>query len=203
MTAGLEVRNTHNSVQINERYKNLMLMRKIRLSDLPPTAHNYYQDRHIRSLTLLDGEELIAVNAYVPELKGMRIYSNYPNERAYIFDTNKTASVENLTVYIYGYKHYPAAHGAGMQVFDAEGNIIFNSQKKYLKVLSFANDFQGMNQMESGFLVPTIYNYDATGTFIHYSFGFSDQGDPIWTIWTLTFWDKKVEQLLLIDLRGM
>ena len=121
MTAGLIIYNDNNKIQIDGNYKNLYLSRKIAL-----TA------KGVKSGKFADGECLAAVGGTTSQTIDAYCV-NTP--------TGWTCTVNTFTsgmsVYVFSTKVQESTHGAGLQVFDANGAIVYDSNNKHPRVLGF------------------------------------------------------------------
>ena len=123
MAAGLTVYNDNNKIQIDGAYKNLYLSRKLSLSQAGTTSGSF-----------ADGEVLACVGGTTSQTINA-ICINSP--------TGWTCVVKSFTsgmcVYVFGTKVTENAHGIGLQVFDENGNVVFDSNNKHPIVMAFGN----------------------------------------------------------------
>ena len=123
MTAGLTVYNNDNKIQIDGAYKNLNLSKKIAITQVGDMSG-----------TFEDGEILAAVGGTTSQ-----------NIDAYCVNTTTgwRCTVKSYTagmyVYVFTTKVTASTHGAGLQVFDDQGVIVFDSNTKHPLVIGFGN----------------------------------------------------------------
>lgn len=124
MGAGLTVYNNDNKLQIDGAFRNLQLSRKIALSGTG-----------ITSGTFQNGEVLAAVGGTTSQ-----------NIDAYCVNTPTgwTCDVKTFTsgmcVYVFSMNTSPSQHGVGLEVYDKDGNCVFNSNDKHPIVVGFGNN---------------------------------------------------------------
>ena len=124
MAAGLTVYNNDNKIQIDGAFKNLQLSRKITLSGTGDTSG-----------TFADGEILAAVGGTTSQ-----------NIDAYCVNTPTgwRCSVKTfrsgMAVYVFTVKASASEHGVGLEVYDDNGVIVYNSNEKHPIVVGFGNN---------------------------------------------------------------
>lgn len=123
MAAGLTVYNNDNKIQIDGAFKNLQLSRKIVLSGTGDTSG-----------TFADGEVLAAVGGTTSQ-----------NIDAYCTNTptgwkcSVKTFVSGMAVYVFTTKATASNHGVGLEVYDDNGVIVYNSNEKHPVVMGFGN----------------------------------------------------------------
>lgn len=128
MEAGLTIYNNDNKIQIDSAFRNLQLSRKIALSGAGTTSG-----------TFQNGEVLAAVGGTTSQ-----------NIDAYCVNTPTgwTCTVKKFTsgmaVYVFGTNTSPSTHGAGLEVYDKNGTIVYNSNDKHPIVIGFGNQERTM-----------------------------------------------------------
>lgn len=131
--AGIEVRNDNNKLVVDSLYKNLMLSRKVSLSQMPAVNN---EGTIVRRLHLNPGEIVAAVS--YP--KGSRIgiiqlnFSGYCDFYGADLDYIDLSSIDsNYVAYVFGVDQ-KAKGNVGMQIFNDNGDLIFDSNAKYMRV---------------------------------------------------------------------
>lgn len=123
MGAGLTVYNNDNKIQIDGAFRNLQLSRKITLSGAGETAG-----------TFASGEVLAAVGGVASQ--SIDAYCiNTPTGWRCIVGTFTVG----MAVYVFSTNTSPGTHGAGLEVYDANGTIVYNSNDKHPIVVGFGN----------------------------------------------------------------
>ena len=121
MAAGLIIYNNDNKIQIDGNYKNFYLSRKIALTG-----------KGVKGGKFADGECLAAVGGTTSQTIDAYCV-NTP--------TGWTCTVNTFTsgmcVYIFSSKVQQSTHGAGLQVFDKNGAIVYDSSNKHPCVYGF------------------------------------------------------------------
>lgn len=123
MAAGLTVYNNDNKIQIDGAFKNLQLSRKIVLNGTGDTSG-----------TFADGEVLAAVGGTTSQ-----------NIDAYCTNTptgwkcSVKTFVSGMAVYVFTTKATASNHGVGLEVYDDNGVIVYNSNEKHPVVMGFGN----------------------------------------------------------------
>lgn len=132
--AGIEVRNDNNKLVVDSLYKNLMLSRKVLLSQMPAVNN---EGTIVRKLNLNRGEIVAAVS--YPKGSPISIiqlnYSGYCDfygvKNADYTDLSSIDS--NYVAYVFGVDQ-KAKGNVGMQIFNDNGDLIFDSNAKYMRV---------------------------------------------------------------------
>lgn len=131
--AGIEVRNDNNKLVVDSLYKNLMLSRKVLISQLPDAK----EDVTVKRLHLNPGEIVAAVS--YPKGSPVSIiqynYSGYcdfygVNGASY---TELSSVGSNYVAYVFGVDQ-KAKGNTGLQIFNDNGDLIFDSNAKYMRV---------------------------------------------------------------------
>ncbi len=123
MAAGLTVYNNDNIIQIDGAFKNLQLSRKIALSGAGETSG-----------TFADGEVIAAVGGTTSQ-----------NIDAYCANSKNgwKCKVKTFTsgmcVYVFTTKATASTHGVGLEVYDENGVIVYNSNERHPVVMGFGN----------------------------------------------------------------
>ncbi len=152
--AGITVYNDDNKLTVNQTYKNLILKRKIKLIDLK-TAEISGEDVLVLDLTkdeilvavggMTSNNNMLIIQDYNYEAKRIEFrgvkYSEDEDTDDEILDIEDFRNAyPNVYVYVFGLDtSTPAQSGAGLQVFNGNGDCIFDSTKKYMSVKYFGN----------------------------------------------------------------
>lgn len=174
---GLKVYNDNNQLCIDSNYSNLELKRVVRFGDLPLRERD--SNFVVRNLTLQSGELLVAreVNTspiHTGNIDGRQTYNavnlvncSYANEigtYCYCVSLNYTQTeyaisnpesyANELRLFVFGTPDQSEGNtgDAGLKVYDKSGQVIYDSNKKYMRVI-------GM--VPSSFFAPS---YDITNT---------------------------------------
>lgn len=123
MAAGLTVYNDNNKIQIDGAYKNLYLSRKIELTGAGSSGG-----------TFADGEVLAAVGGTNSQTIDA-ICINRPDGWTCVVNS----FTSGMCVFVFGTKITAAAHGVGLQVFDENENIVYDSNNKHPVVMAFGH----------------------------------------------------------------
>lgn len=152
----LSVYNNKNILQISSDYRNLVLKRKIKWSEIgrysPDPANNYYADVRL----VLNSDELFAGVGRTDKAKfeeyGLPLSANninranrwYIGEEKDVFligfnteDSDDTDDVEDAYVYTFGFADNVNKEDCGLEVFDEAGNIVYDSERKYVKIIGY------------------------------------------------------------------
>ncbi|MBQ9698232.1 MAG: hypothetical protein IJV46_06815 [Acidaminococcaceae bacterium] len=121
MSAGITVYNDKNKIQIDGAYKNLYLSRKVALSDIGTVSGSF-----------ADGELLAAVGGTTSQTIDAYCV-NTPTGWSCTVNTFKSG----MAVYIFSTKLTAAAHGVGLQVFNENGAVVYDSNTKHPNVIGF------------------------------------------------------------------
>lgn len=141
--AGIEVRNDSNKLVVDSLYKNLMLSRKVLISQLPDFNAG---GMPVKRLNLNSGEIVVAVS--YPKDSSIGIiqynYSGYCDfygvnaEGSY----TKLSSVDsNYIAYVFGVNQ-KAKGNVGLQIFNDNGDLIFDSNSKYMRVSYYGKSLE-------------------------------------------------------------
>ena len=121
MAAGITVYNDNNKIQVDGAYKNLYLSRKITLSGTGTTSGKFADSE---LLAAVGGTTNQTIDAYCV---------NTPTGWSCTVNTFKSG----MAVYIFSTKLTAAAHGVGLQVFDENGAVVYDSNTKHPNVIGF------------------------------------------------------------------
>ena len=115
MPEGLLISNDNNTVQVDSTYKNMTLN----------------QIRNVSNPILHDINKVIA----------LRTEEGPFSIRCYCKDSINCYYAVNrgVTCYEYTWQSLPSVAGAGLEIYDAQGNVVFNSNIKPLRVLDFVS----------------------------------------------------------------
>lgn len=158
---GLKVYNDNNQLCIDSNYSNLELKRVVKFGDLPLRERN--SKFVYRNLTLQDGEVLVAREVNCSPLKtgtdssGKPIYNavniyncSYANEiGTYCYAVglnynqtgyeiaNPESYANELRLFVFGTPDQSEGNtgDAGLKVYDKSGHVIYDSNKKYMRVI--------------------------------------------------------------------
>lgn len=126
MNAGLEVRNTGNHILIDSTYKNLALVSTHTLTAKYGTASP--------QLTITGKNPVIAIGNTNGAYVGLWYSQRSGNTFSYRFASSYDDSGTPFTVYVFDEPDSVAA-GSGLTVWNESGEVVFNSEMKYLKPL--------------------------------------------------------------------
>lgn len=163
MDAGFSVKTSNGTIVIDESFKNLSLTRKVSLSsmavgtakrNITPWLH-FKQNPTYGNVTtytlgvLENNEYLVALVADDWNKIRNKIFveSLEAKQGSYTFDVVPGGTVSEVYAYIFGVQEKKATGNYGIHVFDKIGNCIYDSQKKYLKIIGI--QFQS-SSMEHG-----------------------------------------------------
>lgn len=201
---GLKVYNDNNQLCIDSNYSNLELKRVVKFGDLPLRSRN--SNFVYRNLTLQSGELLVAREINTSPIHTGSSSSGYQNYNAVnIFNcsyaneigtycygvslnynqtgyaiSNPESYANNLRLFVFGVPDQTEGGNgdAGLKVYDKSGKIIYDSNKKYMRVIGMA---------PTSFSAPS---YDITNTkyavvessmyLPHYTYGGFDLSDHTW-----------------------
>ncbi len=121
MAAGLTIYNNDNKIQIDGNYKNLYLSRKIALTGTGTKSGKFN-----------DGEYLAAVGGTTSQTIDAYCV-NTPTGWTCTVNTFRAG----MCVYIFSTKVAKSTHGVGLQVFDANEEIVYDSNNKHPRVVGF------------------------------------------------------------------
>ena len=165
---GLKVYNDNNQLCIDSNYSNLELKRVIKFEDLPVRERTSAEV--LRYLTLNDGEILVArevntspINIGSGKYNAVNLSNcSYANEtRTYLYGvgigagswsgiSNPESYANNLKLYVFGTPDRAEVSGGyGLKVYDKNGIIIYDSNKKYMRVVGVGTE-SGVDYSLSG-----------------------------------------------------
>ena len=121
MTAGLTIYNDNNKIQIDGNYKNLYLSRKIAITKTGVISGEFSAGE---CLAAVGGTTAQTIDAYCV---------NTPT--GYNCTVNKVTS--GMSIYIFSTTVQQSTHGVGLQVFNDNGAIVYDSNNKHPLVLGF------------------------------------------------------------------
>lgn len=169
--AGITVYNDDNKLTVNQTYKNLMLKRKIKLTDLKIVEI----DREDVLLLELKENEILAAVGGMTKNNNMLITQDYDYDKKQIqfkgveYSGDEDTDEELLSiddfkraypdvyVYVFGIDtNATAPHGAGLQIFNAGGDCVFSSDKKYMRVRHFGPTGYMLPNSESKYAICQI-----------------------------------------------
>lgn len=134
MAAGIEIYNSNNILQITEQYKNLAYLGK---QTITATA----KINRIQT----NPDELIAYRVSSPSTDKIRVASTYrlsDGEMCFFISMPFGTSLPSTsTIELYRFSFTPNAAGGqnGLEVYNAAGEIVFNSNYKYMRVLGHSS----------------------------------------------------------------
>lgn len=120
-TAGITIYNSDKKIQIDGAYKNLYLSRKINLSKAGNTSGTFSEGE---VLAAVGGTTSQSIDAYC---------RNTPTGWTCTVNT----FVSGMKVYVFTMNAPQTTHGSGLQVFDKNGTLVFDSNNKHPKVITF------------------------------------------------------------------
>lgn len=139
--AGIEIFNDNNNLIVNAMYKNLELSRKIKVESLSVTT-NKHAPLLKAEFDLLDGECLVAVK----HESGDTCYGYISVEDKKIictkwYTTLKDGNIpKNTWLYVFRWSKKTLSKSYGLQVFDEKGECVFDSSKRYMRVVYFGTN---------------------------------------------------------------
>lgn len=154
MGEGLEVKNSYQSLIINGTFKNLCLLRKAPLTSFASAmvkarSQPWTVNSSMTNLTrytigeLSDNEYLVGLGGSVNDIV-KKVGLTHPkgtSERYTAVDIYDGGDASKITVYIFGVDTSKTSSTSGLQVFDSDGNCVFDSEKKYLRVIDGSISF--------------------------------------------------------------
>lgn len=156
-SAGITVYNDDNKLTVNQTYKNLVLKRKIKLTELKEVPFEKEEDEGALLLTLNNGEILAAVGGMTPDnnmlilqdyyyglkrihLRGIEYSGDAITDDEVLSAEALKSAYPNVYIYTFGFDTTMVApHSIGLQVFNSNGECVFDSDKKYMRVKYLGN----------------------------------------------------------------
>lgn len=167
LTNYFESINSDGHIIINDSFKNLSLMEEFHITELKsldePGYNSYknYPDRTfvkdgegnywlrnevVFTIKVADQSQILSL--YIPNsnigIYCHRVVNTYVL-RAIFFksmdSTDFVNALKQIVFRIYGYDGTPSTQNVGLQIFNASGNLLFDSNKKYLHVVDFKNTY--------------------------------------------------------------
>lgn len=175
LTKYIEAVNTNGSIVINDDFKNLHLLKETSISSAQSDADihplNLPNDRNKWHIGKVNGK-YFAVLGYQLETEEelLGFYGNdfpvhaYKFGKSYFIHTDLSSygdygaainKLSQLRFCQFGVNFSNSAHGQGVQVFNASGDCIFDSNKKYLNVIDSHSDVLNTNE-EGGQIVQNV-----------------------------------------------
>lgn len=141
--AGIEVRNDNNKLVVDSSYKNLMLSRKVLISQLPDFEAG---GMPVKRLNLNSGEIVVAVG--YPKNSSIGIiqynYSGYCD----FYGVDEEGSYTKLSLvgsdyiaYVFGVNQR-AKGNVGLQIFNDKGDLVFDSNSNYMRVSYYGKSLE-------------------------------------------------------------
>lgn len=170
MSSGIEVYNDDGKLVIDENYRNLCMTRKILIETLPLIRPGSGYRGYV--LKLEGNEQLFAFE--LRRGKHMIIYPYRIDERIWVLHfpygegnlgyDMKEAELQGTHIYIFGLQLVPGSKRFGLEVYNANGELCFDSNSKYMRVLKYS--FHQVNKPQNGwFYEPPDFEYvPQTGT---------------------------------------
>ncbi|MFR1863178.1 MAG: hypothetical protein ACLTJQ_07095 [Dialister invisus] len=171
-SAGITVYNDdNNKLIINQTYKNLMLKRKIKLTDLKIVE---IDREDVLLLELKENEILAAVggmtknnnmliiqdydyNAKQIQFRGIEYSGDEDTDDEILEVEDFKSAYPEVYVYVFGIDtNATAPHGIGLQIFNADGDCVFSSDKKYMRVRHFGPTGYVLPDSESKYAICQI-----------------------------------------------
>ena len=146
--AGISIYNSNNILQIDSSYSCLCLKRKIKLSSLADknTMLNYGVSLKLNNDELICGVGRSDSGKF--NIYGLPLTINTVNDfwedgtettgTVYIWawEMDNDDSIDDMYIYTFGYPTGDT-HNTGMEVFDGNGKRVFDSEKRYMKILHY------------------------------------------------------------------
>lgn len=145
---GLKVMNDHGTVQIGSDYTNLVMTRKMTFShaSLPKKneagGNKLFVDYEIRKT---DKELFVAVRS--ESAKNWLVVNSGRDVCVRLYGDSEEPGVSwdrrtcpTFEAFVFGYDDQrPTRYGYGLQVYNANGAVVYDSNKKYMKLLKMVN----------------------------------------------------------------
>lgn len=132
MAFGIQIRNTAGSIQIDENYKNLALVAKSTIVTTVSGGGWSHVD-----LTISGVHPVLALRCTTAACYYYYVTNSGSSWTYRLFVNNATAGADTITYYVFDEPPAPVMSGFGMLVFNAAGEVTFDSRHKYLRVEDF------------------------------------------------------------------
>lgn len=103
------------------------------------------------------------INPHLPLIRWGGVIEFYDNNSAVnqagIFPVKRDDIASKATVYVFGFNGgKPSTHGVGLEVYNSEGQVIYNSSNRYLDVLGCGSDTGGSVPLDGNTIVFALGN---------------------------------------------
>lgn len=153
----IEVFNNNSNVVINDNYKNFHLVKTTKNIKREVSKEYYFNDviKENDIFYYHEGTSIAVCRMQIGDDELLAVKSSYPDlcvtaqrlkdkiEFKFKTDTEEdfNKKVDSLSLYTFSNRVLDNnSHGVGVQIFNKNGEVIFNSNEKYLKVLDFINE---------------------------------------------------------------
>lgn len=158
MPAGLQIFNEYGTTQVDDRYFSLMLRTKANLTLAAEQQNNWQTIRYFNSLAITAECPVVAIsgvlaNVYAVQSTGTNTWNVWV----------QSAISQTVTVYVFDYAknctdNVFSSENVGLQVFKENGELVFDSREKPMRVIGVVTaDANGNNG--SSCTVPTGRSY--------------------------------------------
>ena len=146
------VNDSDNSIVIDDTFKNLELLQTVKLSDCTfiqeyNSSHGYYKIPSFNSKTALIGLGINALSGvpYFGMSAGSGVIEFYDAKSSIsghgLYPVKRDDISSKATIYCFGFgNNSPSASGAGLEIYNASGKVIYSSNKQYLDVIQCGSD---------------------------------------------------------------
>lgn len=141
MRAGMEIYNDNNKLVIDDNYVNLCLTRKVLLTSLPKLDFNvtHYvldlaENERIFAFSLLPHKTLGLIPYRIGESKWVILPVQGDSS---IGHSMQNSDLQGVYVYIFGIQRTAGTDHYGLQVFNQQGEICYDSNQRYMRVVNY------------------------------------------------------------------
>lgn len=217
MSYGLAIYNKDNMLVINGTYRNMVLRQKVIVTavrDLPAIAGIF--SSQYRMSTTLYPNSLLAVRAALPSHRDKPI-SLRQTRGEWIIDvyTGGTNTSIDIEVFVFGYDEsdYAATTTSyGLLLYNESGKLIFDSERKYIKILQYmyaalGNDISNGSVAVGNIHAATVqfsgdYAYMPTSAAYHDEvFAFDEEDEWYGNRWVLDTYFSVVGTTVKLDVK--
>lgn len=142
MNYGLEIYNESDKLVINETYRNMVLRQKVTVTatrQLPSISGIYSSQYSAPASTFKSA--MLAVRATLPEHRSKPISLRFTRGSWYVdVYTGGSNIAIDVDIFVFGYdesEYVSSTTDYGLLLYDSKGKLVFDSGKKYIKVIHF------------------------------------------------------------------
>lgn len=152
MSGYIEIRNDNNTIQVNDSFENLTLLKKFQISNWGKLGRSWNAD-----ITMPEYPSLLCVHNPSADNVGIfyvvaSLKENRMSRNVYV-ETSSGRKPDFLEFFVFGKGNNAPTGSTGLHVYNNDGACIFDSNRKYLNVVQLIHPTKDIND-----------GYDEAGT---------------------------------------